>query len=167
MSVISFWTMQHRHQPHPYPPPDIYPAGTHSHPQSATPQLANPQQDLRTLPAPNPNFLIVGIFVLRLARRLIQSLDDYPERAGDITWLDTFLAPYNTSYGLAKVTGSVRQAYLAAYPAIISRMKVQARYPAAFMALNPATPDCRETLTRRGGLTDGRIVASLSDSKLT
>lgn len=117
----------------------------------------HPQDQRGPPPQPPTDFLIIGLFALRLARRLIFDLDPYPERNGDIEWLDSFLMPYTTSYDLAKVIGSTKRIYLQTYPEIVARMKAQRRYPLGFMALNPVAPQRREALSRRGGLTDGKF----------
>ncbi|EOA90557.1 uncharacterized protein SETTUDRAFT_159129 [Exserohilum turcica Et28A] len=101
--------MQH----HPSPAPDVIPT------------------------APTPDFLIISLFALRLARRLIASLDDYPQRFPDLQWLVDFLAAYTDEYALAKITGMRKQAYMHMYPGIVARMKRQHGYPVRFMQMNP------------------------------
>ncbi|KAL5114004.1 hypothetical protein ACEQ8H_008109 [Pleosporales sp. CAS-2024a] len=82
-------------------------------------------------------FLIIGLFALRLTKRMIQGLDDYPERNADVAWLANFLAAYPLEYGLARVAGRRQDDYVASYPGVVSRMKRQPRYPRRFMQMNP------------------------------
>jgi len=111
------------------PPPDV--VRNHSSTASTSPFPPPPQ------PQPSPEFLIVGLFALRLARRLIEGLDRYPGRDADIAWLDNFIAPYPPEYGLAKISGARKNDYIAVYQDIVSRMKRQPRYPMRFMQMNP------------------------------
>ena len=145
-----------RHDPVPYPPPDVHPAWAYSPAPGTTLLPASaPTKTQAPSPASNPDFLIVGLFALRLARRLVLSLEYYPERVDDIRWLENFLDTYPSSYDLAKITSSWKQTYVKEYPQIVSRMKRQKRYPMCFMALNPMTLGCREVLQKSGGTTDG------------
>ncbi|KAL1799384.1 hypothetical protein ACET3X_003421 [Alternaria dauci] len=99
---------------------------------------AQPQLPRRSSPPPQtPEFLIIGLFALRLTKRLIESLEYYPGRDADIIWLVNFLAPYHSDYELAKISGSRRDDYLAMYQSIVSRMKKQPKYPVRFMQMNP------------------------------
>ncbi|KAJ4987669.1 hypothetical protein SVAN01_06836 [Stagonosporopsis vannaccii] len=149
--------MQHSRS-HPYPLPDVHPAWAQSRPSQPSQVLPSSNQDQHAPPLlPKPDFLIVGLFALRLTRRLIHCLEPYPERASDIEWLDNFLSPYHTSYDLAKVTDPIKKAYLQTYPHIVARMKAQRRYPLHFMALSTFNPQRREALSRQGGLTDGAV----------
>jgi hypothetical protein len=120
--------MQHqRHsRPRRMPPPDVvrYPL------PPATTQSSPP-------PPPAPAFLIIGLFALRLAKRLIEGLDHYPEHNADSAWLTSFLAPYASEFALAKISGPRREDYVATYQKIVSRMKSQPRYPFRFMQMNP------------------------------
>ncbi|XP_014562353.1 hypothetical protein COCVIDRAFT_84028 [Bipolaris victoriae FI3] len=88
-------------------------------------------------PPPAPDFIIVGLFALRLVKGLIEGLDYYPGRDADIIWLMNFLAPFSDDYALAKISGRQKDDYLQMYPAVISRMKKQPRYPIRFMQMNP------------------------------
>jgi hypothetical protein len=88
-------------------------------------------------PPPVPEFLIVGLFALRLTKRLIESLEYYSGRDADIIWLVNFLSPFHGDYELAKISGARRDDYLATYQSIVSRMKKQPRYPMRFMQMNP------------------------------
>jgi hypothetical protein len=100
---------------------------------SAPPLLAR-----RPSPPPlAPEFLIVGLFALRLTKRLIEGLNYYPGRDADIIWLVNFLAPYHNDYALAKISGTRRDDYLVMYRSIVSRMKKQSKYPVRFMQMNP------------------------------
>ncbi|KAG9193573.1 hypothetical protein G6011_03608 [Alternaria panax] len=99
---------------------------------------APPHLPCRPSPLPQaPEVLIIGLFALRLTKRLIESLDYYPGRDADIIWLVNFLAPYHNNYELAKISGSRRGDYLAMYQSIVSRMKKQSKYPMQFMQMNP------------------------------
>ncbi|CAI9628792.1 hypothetical protein GT037_001839 [Alternaria burnsii] len=97
----------------------------------------NPSAPLRPAHRPTPEFLIIGLFALRLTKRLIVSLDYYPGRDADIIWLVNFLAPYPEDCKLAKISGSRRDDYLAMYQNVVSRMKKQPKYPVRFMQMNP------------------------------
>ncbi|CAG5159286.1 uncharacterized protein ALTATR162_LOCUS5508 [Alternaria atra] len=59
-------------------------------------------------PPPAPEFLIVGLFALRLTKRLIEGLNYYPGRDADIIWLVNFLAPYHNDYALAKISEAIK-----------------------------------------------------------
>ncbi|KAL1592101.1 hypothetical protein SLS59_009983 [Nothophoma quercina] len=89
------------------------------------------------LPAP-PSFLVINLFTLRLAFKLIQGLDYYAERFEDLNWIAKFLEIYHPGYDLAKLTGERWRKYLAKYPDIVRRMKRQKR----------------EVIRKRGGMTD-------------
>jgi len=119
------------------PPPDVVSSS------SAPPHLAHPPSP----PGPAAEFLIVGLFALRLARRLIESLDYYSERNADVVWLTNFLAPFDQAYALAKISGPQRDDYVATYQNIIRRMKRQPKYPVRFMQMNP---DSSMQQARRG-----------------
>jgi hypothetical protein len=112
------------------------------------------------LPAPSPEFLIVGLFSLRLTKRLVEGLEYYPGRDADISWLVNFLAPFRNEYALAKIAGPRKEDYLAMYQRIVSRMKRQPRYPRRFMQMNPdqsiqqARRGSRVSRTRE--MTDGK-----------
>jgi hypothetical protein len=135
--------MQHqRHAPsRRMPPPDV----VRFPPPAATAQsLPHPPP----LPSPhNPGFLIVGLFALRLAKQLIEGLENYPERDADTAWIANFLAPYPLEFALAKISGPRIEDYVATYQWIVSRMKSQPRYPFRFMQMNPD-----RSLQRRQGL---------------
>jgi hypothetical protein len=110
------------------PPPDGVRASS-----SPPPALSPPS----SRPPINSEFLIIGLFALRLTKRLIEGLENYLERNADIAWLRNFLAPYPLEYTLAKVSGSRKDNYIASYQTIVSRMKRQPRYPMRFMQMNP------------------------------
>jgi hypothetical protein len=112
------------------PPPDDVSGRNVAAPAAAPPRERSPSR-------PQPEFLIVGLFALRLAKRLIEGLDNYANRDPDITWLTNFLAPYPPEYGLAKTSGVRKADYIATYREIVSRMKKQPRYPMRFMQMNP------------------------------
>jgi hypothetical protein len=86
---------------------------------------------------PAPEFLIVGLFALRLTKRMIEGLEYYPGRDADVIWLVSFLAPFRNEYALARIAGPRKEDYLATYQSIVSRMKKQPRYPMRFMQMNP------------------------------
>jgi hypothetical protein len=88
-------------------------------------------------PLPNPDFIIIALFALRLAKRLIEGLEYYPGRDADIIWLVDFLAPFSSNHSLAKISDRQKDDYLHTYPSIVSQMKKQPRYPIRFMQLNP------------------------------
>ncbi|KAH7068014.1 hypothetical protein BKA63DRAFT_104106 [Paraphoma chrysanthemicola] len=131
-------------QPHSFqpsrrtPPPDVIrdanalpPSGGASR-QSSAPAVPPVQ------PAPsNPEFLIVGLFSLRLTKHLIEGLDYYSGRDADIAWIANFLAAYPSDYALAKISGPRKDDYMAMYQDIVSRMKRQPRFPMRFMQMNP------------------------------
>ena len=88
-------------------------------------------------PPPAPDFIIAGLFALRLTKRLIEGLEYYPGRNADIIWLINFLAPFSNDDALAKISGRRKDEYTHMYPSIISRMKKQPRFPIRFMQVNP------------------------------
>ena len=110
-------------------------------------------------PPPAPDFLVIGLFALRLTKRLIESLEYYPGRDADIIWLVNFLSPFHNDYELAKISGPRRDDYLATYQSIVSRMKKQPKYPMRFMQMNPdqsAQPARRGSeMERPRDMTDG------------
>ena len=107
---------------------------THAVPPSThQPSLSSQHQS----PPRRPDFLIIGLFALRLAKKLIRSLDQYPERDSDIAWINRFLRPYTRRDALAKISGERIENYVTHYPAIVARFIKQPRYPVAFTELNP------------------------------
>lgn len=126
-------------QPHnstPFPPPDVVP-----HRASSAPPRPPPPSSAA------PEFLIIGLFALRLTHRLIEGLEYYPGRDADLIWLADFLAPFQPQYALAKISGPRKDDYIATYQAIVSRMIKQPQYPIRFMQTNPDRALQRE---RRG-----------------
>jgi hypothetical protein len=99
--------------------------------------LATPSVQPPPPPAPNPDFLIIGLFALRLTKRLIEGLENYPGRDADAAWITNFLSPYPLGFALAKISDPQKEDYLTVYQSIISRMKKQPRYPLRFMQMNP------------------------------
>ncbi|OAL49039.1 hypothetical protein IQ07DRAFT_512433 [Pyrenochaeta sp. DS3sAY3a] len=91
-------------------------------------------------PSPPGDFVIVALFALRLAKRIIERLEPYPKRRTDLYWIDRFLAPYHADYALAMLHGNRKADYLATYPMIVTRMKRQDRYPIHFEHVCPV-PD--------------------------
>ncbi|KAF9693044.1 hypothetical protein EKO04_009062 [Ascochyta lentis] len=130
--------MQHYNLP--YPPPDVHPSPS---PPTSAPAPPTP-----------PDFLIVGLFSLRITKKLVESLHPYLERDADIAWLAHFLALFPPDCDLAKVSGVRKTNYVLVYRDIVARMKRQPHYPARFMEMNPARPDRRDELRRQGGMTD-------------
>jgi hypothetical protein len=117
------------------PPPDIVRSSGFTTPASpAPPSLSHPSHHPAS---PDPEFLIIGIFALRLTKSLIGGLEYYPGRDDDVAWLTNFLAPYPPEFALAKIFGPRMEDYIATYQNIISRMKRQPRYPLRFMHMNP------------------------------
>ncbi|KZM18410.1 hypothetical protein ST47_g10438 [Ascochyta rabiei] len=142
--------MQHYTSPH--PPPDVHPVA---------PAPPAPAPTTRSEP------LIVGLFALRITKRLVEGLDNYSERDADIAWLADFLAPFPSDYDLAKLSGARKSNYLLMYPDIVSRMRRQPRYPTRFMDMNPVRPDRQDESRRQGGLTDGEWCTRADVSELT
>lgn len=128
-----------------YPPPDISSPSSQTHPQNHRSQRVDPTPSPRPRssaapPAPSPpraDFLIIGLFALRLTQRMLVSLPDFAHRAADLGWLGDFLSPYDPAYDLAKISGSMKEDFLDNYPKIVSTMKRQDGFPVRFMALNP------------------------------
>jgi hypothetical protein len=152
-------------QPHNYapsrrtPPPDGVSGRNAATPAAAPPRERSP---------PQPEFLIVGLFALRLAKCLIEGLDNYANRDADIAWLTNFLAPYPPEYGLAKTFGARKADYIATYQEIVSRMKKQPRYPMRFMQVNP-NRSMQQRQQGRAGATrepEGRMTDRKSSGEL-
>lgn len=120
------------------PPPDVVRASPTASLAIGTPS-AQPQ---------SPDWLIIGLFALRLTKCMLEGLDQYPGRDADIAWLTDFLVPYLPEYALAKISGSRKNDYIATYQRIVSRMKRQPRYPMRFMQMNP-DPSQQPGLGRR------------------
>jgi hypothetical protein len=118
-----------------------------------------------TLPvaqSPNPNFLIIGLFVLRLTKQLLDGLDSYSGRDADIAWLVNFLGPYPLDIALAKISGPRMEDYIAVYKMIVSRMKRQPRYPLRFMQINPDRSMQQQQASRQVG---GEELREMTDRK--
>jgi hypothetical protein len=111
------------------------------------PQITSSARPLSP-PSPHPEFLIVGLFALRLTKRLIQGLEYYPGRDDDIAWLANFVAPYPIEFALAKISGQRKEDYTATYQDIVSRMKRQSRYPVRFMQMSPDQPMRHQQVSR-------------------
>jgi hypothetical protein len=109
------------------PPPDVVRASS----------ILSPAQLPRPAQPPNLDWLIIGLFALRLTKQMIEGLEHYHQSDADIAWLTAFLAPYPPEYALAKISGPRKDDYVATYQAIVSRMKRQPRYPMRFMQMNP------------------------------
>ena len=115
------------HRPEHFAPERDLPPRPRSHPPPAS----------RPASPPAPAFLIVGLFALRLAHRLVSSLGSYPEQRADLSWLNGFLAPYGAGYDLAVLRGAAKEEYLDVYPRVVGRMKRQRGFPRVFMQENP------------------------------
>lgn len=118
---------------HAAPPPS--PRSNIPYDQRAFPQASSSRSTPR--PPRAPDFLIIGLFALRLAKRLIEGLEPYSHRDADVSWLRDFLMPYPAGYALAKISGHRKDEYVAMYQDIVSRMRKQPRYPMRFMQMNP------------------------------
>ncbi|KAH7380525.1 hypothetical protein DE146DRAFT_671768 [Phaeosphaeria sp. MPI-PUGE-AT-0046c] len=132
------------------PPPDVVRPQRSIFPEN---QCTLDQTSSSRSPPPSPraaDFLIIGLFAVRLTKRLIEGLEPYSQSDADISWLSTFLAAYASEYALAKISGPRKDEYVAMYQDIVSRMKRQPRYPMRFMQMNP------DGSTRRGGREGGR-----------
>ncbi|KAF2643914.1 hypothetical protein P280DRAFT_392959 [Massarina eburnea CBS 473.64] len=115
-------------------------------PRAASTGFASRRDVSRGGPVPlgeRPEFIIVGLFVLRLAKRVIERLDSYPERRADLAWIDSFLTYYRADDDLAELRGAAMDEFAKTNPAIISHFIKQPRYPIAFMEVDP-TPRGRE-----------------------
>ncbi|KAH7091947.1 hypothetical protein FB567DRAFT_434709 [Paraphoma chrysanthemicola] len=120
------------------PPPDVVRSANALPPPGGASRQSSAPAVPPIQPAPsNAEFLIIGIFSLRLTKRLIEGLDYYSTRDADIAWIANFLAPYPSNYALAKISGPRKEDYMAMYQDIVSRMKRQPRYPMRFMQMNP------------------------------
>jgi hypothetical protein len=135
------------------------PRGTPPHDIVQPPSAASSAM-LPSVPSQSyPGFLVIGLFALRLTKRLIEGLDHYTERDVDIAWLTSFLAPYPLEFALAKVSGSMRDDYVDMYREIVSRMKRQPRYPIRFMQMNPDQSMRQLQGHRRAAITDCKLSA--------
>jgi hypothetical protein len=158
----------HRHTPsRRTPPPDVVrnPNTSPTAPPPARSSQSHPPAQ------PRPEFLIIGLFALRLAKRLIEGLENYSSRDADVAWLTNFLAPYPTEFALAKISGPRKDDYIAVYQDIVSRMKKQPRYPMRFMQMNPdRTMQMRQQgrndteNVRPGNMTDSRCISENSQT---
>lgn len=147
------------HQTSPYPPPDInnpaFPTEPHNSRSSHAELPPTPATGTPRDPAlPKPDFLIVGLFALRLTQGMLLSLPAYSHRAADLNWLSAFLSPYDPAYDLARISGSARADFLATYPRIVSRMKKQDKFPVRFMAMKPMVRG--RDGARSGGMSEGK-----------
>lgn len=103
-------------------------------PTGSLPQ-SRPEEHRRQLP--RPDFLIVALFALRLARRLILTLESYERRDDDLAWLESFLSQFPSDCDLARIRGDRIDEYCSIYPAVIQRFVKQPKYPMKFMQMNP------------------------------
>ncbi|KAL5401232.1 hypothetical protein PMIN03_011686 [Paraphaeosphaeria minitans] len=107
----------------------------------ALPQEAPPRQPTPapfTGPPPRPEYLIVGLFALRLTHHLILCLDPYAGSDAAVHWLEAFLRSYHTSFALAKLKDprSIED-YVRMYPVIVRSMIKQPKYRKVFMDMDP------------------------------
>ncbi|PVI05250.1 hypothetical protein DM02DRAFT_517022 [Periconia macrospinosa] len=86
-----------------------------------------------------PEFIIVGLFVLRLARRLMDKLNSYPEKDADAAWIDGFLSHYTADEDLAELRGPSIDNFAKTWPVIIGHFIKQPKYPLVFTHMNPIT----------------------------
>jgi hypothetical protein len=104
----------------------------------ALPQHAHQQQNTQTSPPSRPEYLVIGLFALRITKRLVQQLDPYDGHGADLNWLKRFLQPYRAEHALAKLTDArAIDDYVRNYPAMVRRMIKQPRYRRVFMDMNP------------------------------
>lgn len=109
-------------------------------PSMASLQNALPQQTAShpPTPPPRPEFLVIGLFALRITRRVILQLDPYPGSDMDLRWLENFIQAYHPSYTLAKLKDPrTIEDYVQQYPGLVRRMIKQPRYRRVFMDMNP------------------------------
>lgn len=121
--------------------------------------LVSTQPDQYLAIPQEPDFLIVGLFALRLAKHVIEGLVAYDDRDADIAWLESFLARYPAEYALAKITGHRKHDYIETYHGIVSRMTRQPHYPVRFMQMNPDKGLWSVRTSREHGynMTDGTL----------
>ena len=141
------------HQPNPPPRPDV----------GRVPSSL-PRVPARSPQSPATDFIVIALFALRLAKRLIEGLEYYPGRDADIIWLVDFLAPFSNDYSLAKISGWQKDGYVHTYPCIVSRMKKQLRFPIRFMQMNPdrslLQPRTLGAAERQREMTDGECIST-------
>lgn len=137
-------------QSSPCPPPDVSNpvllTSARNHRSQSTDPISRDLQSKAPPPEPVPpraDFLIIGLFALRLTQRMLDYLPHYPQRGADLTWLRYFLSHYDPAYDLAKISGGPKRDYLDMYPQVVSRMKRQDKFRVRFMSINP-------TLRERG-----------------
>ncbi|KAL5392296.1 hypothetical protein DPSP01_000811 [Paraphaeosphaeria sporulosa] len=89
-------------------------------------------------PPPRPEYLIVGLFALRLTQHLIMRLDPYAGIDAALRWLEAFLRSYDASFDLAKLKDprSIED-YVRMYPGIVRSMIKQPKYRRVFMDMDP------------------------------
>jgi hypothetical protein len=110
-----------------------------AYPMPISPHQGIPLQQKAPLRSPKrPEFLVIGLFALRLAKKLIRAMDKYPERDGDIAWINRFLQPYTHCDALAQISGERLEDYVTKYPTIVARFIKQPRYPVVFTELDPS-----------------------------
>ncbi|KAJ4305913.1 hypothetical protein N0V90_001446 [Kalmusia sp. IMI 367209] len=97
-----------------------------------------PTTPLQSQSPQRPDFLVVGLFALRLTKRLVHQLDPYEGRESDLHWLTNFLRPYHEDYALARLKDPVViDNYTAEYPRTVKRVIKQPKYRKVFMEMNP------------------------------
>ncbi|KAF2452210.1 hypothetical protein P171DRAFT_347218 [Karstenula rhodostoma CBS 690.94] len=109
--------------------------------QNALPQQVpfnQPTSASSTAPPPRPQYLIIGLFALRLTQHLIMYLNPYAGSDTALRWLDAVLRSYDTRYALAKLKDrrSIED-YVRVYPGIVRSMIRQPKYRSVFMGMNP------------------------------
>lgn len=118
----------------------------------ALPRHTRPREREQLDRPQRPQFLVVGLFALRITRSLIQHLDGYKTLGSDLGWLEGFLQPYRADEALARLSdpGTIEE-YVREYPALVRRMIKQPGYRRIFMEMAP-----RAEVTERE-LTDGML----------
>lgn len=105
-------------------------------PQQPPPRVPTPFPS--THRPPRPEYLIVGLFALRLTQHVLLHLDAYPGRDIALRWLESFLAPYAAHFALAKLRDPrTIDEYVRVYPGIVRCMIKQPKYRRVFMDMDP------------------------------
>ncbi|CAI6332353.1 unnamed protein product [Periconia digitata] len=111
-----------------------------SRPSSTTPLQRRDVPPSRDGPVPRgqrPEFIIIGLFVLRITRRLVDKLDSYTEKNADMIWIDSLLSQYSASDDLAELRGSSIDNFAKTWPVIINHFIKQPKFPLVFTQMNP------------------------------
>lgn len=100
-------------------------------------------------PQARPEFIIIGLFGLRIAREFLTHRDAHPERNTDIAWINNFLQPYPSYFALDKIKDCRMDDYAFTYPKIASRFTRQPKYRRLFERMNPDRRIVHRKLTDR------------------